>query len=161
MGRAPRRGRGRTAPHAEIAKITFERMPEHMASRGWWAQGAAIAYEHERGLRVPGQSHTGDFSASASKTVHGDKDAALARLLEVVAGMQEFGGVPAEERPTASSTDTWRYWRVKLADGTRADVTISEKSPGKAVVAVQHSRLPTQDEIPRWKSFWKELLAQF
>ncbi|GAB3843190.1 hypothetical protein [Nesterenkonia populi] len=146
--------------HAEIAKITYEHVPEHVPARGWWAQGAAVAYEHEKGLRVPGQSHTGDFSASASKTFPGHKDAALSRLLEVVEGREEVGGVPVEGEPTTSSTQKWRYWRVKLADGTRVNVTISDKAPEKSTVAVQHAKLSTQGEIPRWKAVWREILNQ-
>lgn len=145
--------------HTEIARLTYEFMPEHVANRGWWAQGAAIAYEHQKGLRVPGQSSKGDFSASASKTFAGDKDAALVRWKEVTEGLEGLGDVPFEVEPTTSSTEKWRYWRVRLTDGTRATVTISDKHGGKSVVAVQHSGLPLQEDIPQWKAAWKSLLG--
>ena len=146
--------------HSEIAALSYQNMPEQVTSRGWWAQGVAIAYQHHKGLRAPGQSSTGDFSASASKTYPGDKDAALARWLEVVEGREEFGEVPVEEEPKTSSTEKWRYWRAALADGTRVSVTISEKPGGKSTVAVQHSKLESGEDIDRWKPVWKELLSR-
>lgn len=146
--------------HAEIAKLTYQKMPDTVHNRGWWAQGAAIAYEHQKGLRIPGQASDGKFSASASKTVSGDKDAALARWLEVVSGREDFGDVPLEGESRTSSTPKWRYWRATLADGTRVEVTISEKSSDKSTVAVQHSKLESEAEIPGWKTVWKDVLSQ-
>lgn len=146
--------------HSEIATLSYENMPEHVSNRGWWAQGVAIAYQHQKGLRVPGQSSAGDFSANASKTLPGDKDVALSRWLEVVDGREEFGEVPLEEEPTTSSTEKWRYWRAALADGSRVSVTISEKPGGKSTLAVQHSKLESAGDIDRWKPVWKEILNQ-
>lgn len=146
--------------HSEIATLSYENMPEHVSNRGWWAQGVAIAYEHQKGLRVPGQSSTGDFSANASKTLAGDKDTVLSRWMDVVEGREEFGDVPVEDEPTTSSTEKWRYWRTSLADGTRVSVTISEKPGGKSTLAVQHSKLESAEDIDRWKPIWKEILSQ-
>lgn len=147
-------------PHAEIAKLAHARMPEQVPARGWWAQAAAIAYEHQKGLRAPGQSSTGDFSASASKTFAGDKDAALQRWMEITGGVEGIGDAAFDGEPNTSATEKWRYWRVRLSDGTRAVVTISEKSAGRSVVAVQHSGLASQGDIPGSKAAWKELLGQ-
>lgn len=146
--------------HAEIARLSQGSMPHHVSNRGWWAQGVAIAYEHQKGLRVPGQASDGKYAASASKTFPGDKDAAFARWLEVTAERTQFGEVPLEEEPTTSSTEKWRYWRAKLADGTRVAVTVSDKPTGKSTVAVQHAKLETEDLISRWKRVWKDLLSQ-
>lgn len=146
--------------HTEIAAFSRQNMPAHVTNSGWWAQGVAIAYEHQKGLRVPGQSSEGTFSASASTTFAGGKDAAFARWLEVVGAAEEFGEVPLEEDPTTSSTEKWRYWRAKLADGTRISVTVSDKPGGKSTVAVQHSKLESEEQIGRWKPVWKGVLAQ-
>ncbi|WP_120003033.1 hypothetical protein [Nesterenkonia muleiensis] len=43
--------------------------------------------------------------AGASKAYAGDKDAALARWLEVVHDREEFGDVPLEEEPKTSFTE--------------------------------------------------------
>lgn len=146
--------------HSEIATLSYANMPDHVSNRGWWAQGVAIAYEHQKGLRIPGQSSTGDFSANASKTLPGDKDAVFSRWMEVVEGREEFGEVPLEEEPTTSSTEKWRYWRAALADGTRVSVNIGDKPGGKSTLAVQHSKLESAEDIERWKPVWKELLSQ-
>ena len=149
-----------TLTHAEIAELSQRNMPEHVTNSGWWAQGVAVAYEHHKGLRAPGQASDGKFSASVSKTFPGDKDAAIARWMEVVAGAEEFDEVAVEEDPTTSSTEKWRYWRAKLADGTRIAVTVSDKPGGKSTVAVQHSKLDSEEQIGRWKPVWKDILAQ-
>lgn len=146
--------------HTKIAALSDQKMPEHVSNSGWWAQGIAIAYEHHNGLRAPGQASDGKFSASASKTFGGDKDAAFHRWTEVVAGHKAFGQVPVEEEPSTSATEKWRYWRVKLVDGTRVSVTISDKPGGKSTVAVQHSKLEAAEQIRGWKQVWKDLLNQ-
>lgn len=146
--------------HTEIAALSQQSMPDHVSNAGWWAQGIAIAYAHHRGLRVPGQTSDGKFAASASKTFAGDKDAALNRWMEVVDAHDAFGQVPVEEEPTTSATEKWRYWRVKLADGTRVTVTVSDKAAGRSTVAVQHSKLESAEHIDAWKQVWKDLLNQ-
>lgn len=146
--------------HTEIAALCHQKMPEHVSNSGWWAQGIAIAYEHQKGLRVPGQTSDGTFSASASKTFPVDKDRALARWMAIVADRDAFGEVPLVEEPTTSSTEKWRYWRVKLADGTQVSLTISDKPGGKSTAAVQHSKLGAAEQISGWKQVWKDLLNQ-
>lgn len=63
--------------HGDIAKQALKLMPEPVEQKGWWAQGVAIAYEQHTGLRIPGQSSTGSFQTSTTKTFADDKDAAL------------------------------------------------------------------------------------
>ena len=50
--------------HTELARFVLE----NFELSGWWAQGVAIGYEHERGLRPKGMTSDG-FAANASKTV--------------------------------------------------------------------------------------------
>ena len=146
--------------HTQIARTTLELMPEGVERREWWAQGTAIAYEQHTGLRVPGQSCDGDFQMSASRTVAGDKDLALAAWLDLVDGCEEFGGVPIDGPATTTGSDKWRYWRVPLADGTRVAVNISDKPGGKASVGLTHTRLDSAEAIGFWRPLWKQLLAQ-
>lgn len=140
--------------HGQVADV----LPE--TNVWWWSQGVAIAYEQHIGRRVPGQSSDGSYRASASKTFAGDMDEALEAWIAVVDGLEEFGGVPLEAEAGTSSTPKWRYWRAPLADGTRVAVAISAGSPGKSRVAVEHTKLQTEDAIAVWKSYWKELLAE-
>lgn len=149
--------------HAAIAKLTYTHMPDQVTNRGWWAQGAAIAYEQQKGLRIPGQSSSGDFQASATKTHSGNRDAALQAWLSLVEDAEEFDGVAFSEEPAVSSTEKWHYWRVALSDGTRVSVNISGKPPTstgiKSSVAANHTKLSDEATRERWRAFWKAMLA--
>lgn len=146
--------------HTAIAELALEHMPASVGQREWWAQGTAVAYEQQVGLRVPGQSCDGDFHLTASRTVPGDKDSALTAWLAVVDSHDEFGGVPVESQAATSSTDKWRYWRVPLADGTRVAVNFSDTRGGKSRVGVNHTKLDSAEAIEYWRPIWKKLLEQ-
>ena len=83
--------------HGDIAKQALKLMPEPVEQKGWWAQGVAIAYEQHAGLRVPGETSTGSFQTSTSKTFPGDKDAALKAWLDLVSTRTEFNGIDIVE----------------------------------------------------------------
>lgn len=146
--------------HSQIAVVALELMPDDVEQKEWWAQGAAVAFEQHAGLRVPGQTSTGDFQLSTSRTVAGDKDQALASWLQIVGAKTQFGGVPIEGEASTSSTDRWRYWRVSLSDGTRVVVNINDKQADKASVGLQHSKLDSAEAVAYWRPIWKDLLAQ-
>ncbi|MFC7403630.1 hypothetical protein [Georgenia alba] len=146
--------------HTEIARLALELMPEGARQKEWWAQGTAVAYEQHAGLRVPGQTCDGDFQLSTTRTVQGDKDDALAAWLDAVAAGEQLGGVLVEGLATTSSTEKWRYWRARLADGTRVAVSISDNGAGKASVGLVHSKLDSAEAIEQWRPVWKDLLAQ-
>lgn len=145
--------------HKAIAELALESMPQEASQRQWWAQGVAVAFEQHAGLRVPGQTSDGDFHTSASRTVPGDKDAALKAWEELVGTAAEFDGVPVDGEPSTSSTEKWRYWRIRLADGTRVSVNISNKQPDKALVAMEHTKIDTAERADGWRAYWKGLLA--
>lgn len=144
----------------EIAVLALDLMPDAAPQKEWWAQSTAVAFEQHAGLRVPGQTSTGDFQLSTTRTVPGDKDATLRAWLEVVESRSEFGGVPIDGEASTSSTDRWRYWRVVLAGGTRVGVSITDKPGGKSTLALQHSKLESADAIHYWRPIWKNLLQQ-
>ncbi|MDV8001459.1 hypothetical protein [Rhodococcus sp. IEGM 1408] len=146
--------------HTAIARLTLEHMPAQVERAEWWAQGTAVAYEQHAGLRVPGQSCDGDFQLSASRTVIGDKDAALQAWVALVGSREEFGGVPVEAPAATSSSEKWRYWRVPLADGTRVAVNFSDKAGGKCSIGLGHTKLDSAEAIDFWRPVWKELLGQ-
>lgn len=106
-------------PHSAIAVQALAQMPESVERREWWAQGTAVAYEQHCGLRVPGQSCTGDFQLSTSRTVSADKDAALQAWSELVAAREEFGGVavaaPTPRRVRRSGATGGFCWWTELA----------------------------------------------
>lgn len=150
----------REMPHSAIAVLALKHMPESLERAEWWAQATAVAYEQHAGLRVPGQTCTGDFQLSTSKTVAGDKDSALEAWVALAGEREEFGGVEVEAPGAASSTEKWRYWRVPLADGTRVALNFSDKAGGKCSVGLVHSKLDPAEAIEFWRPVWKDLLGQ-
>lgn len=155
----------RDLPHAEIAKLALQRVHElgittHAANGkpfndGWWAQTIAIEFGQQHGLRENGQLSGGDHAVSASRKVVGSLDELLEKWLAVVSGRDGFDGVALEGDARVSSTEKWRYWRAKLADGSSVNVDVSADR-----VAVQHAGLASAEDRERWRPFWKKLLGE-
>ena len=144
------------------SELTHRQIVEAASESGappWWRQMVTVAYEQHIGRRVPGQDGAGTFNVSASRTVEGSMDDALARWVAVVGDRTDHAGVGVTRGPDESRTDKWRYWRCGLADGSRVVVNISAKAPGKAVVNVQHERLEDAELVDHWRSYWKAVLA--
>ena len=141
-------------PHKQIASEL------HAAGvPGWWAQMVTVGYERLIGRRAVGQRCDGAYSASASRTIAGDLDSGLARWLALVGDRAEFDGVAAESEPRTSATESWRYWKVDLEDGSRATLAISAKPGGKIALAMSHDRIGDEAAAGRWKLWWKETLG--
>lgn len=149
----------RTMGHAEVARRVAEQLEGVVENPAWWGQSVAVAWEQHTGARRPGQAGDGSFGASASRTVTGTPDEALARWSSLMAGRTEVGGVPFQQPPSTAATEKWRYWRVRLADGSRVSATIGEKTGGRVTVSLAHTGLASADDVARWRATWKELLA--
>lgn len=126
---------------------------------GWWAQVVTVGYERMTGRRAVGQRRDGAFSARVSRTVAGDKDAALARWLAAIGDRAEYDDVLAEGEPRVTSSANWRYWKVDLEDGSRVSVTIYEKGADKANIGIGHEKIGAAEAAARWKLWWKGVLA--
>jgi hypothetical protein len=142
--------------HKDIARKTHE----DGGATGWWSQMLTVAYEQHIGRRVAGQDCDGEFSVSVTKTLHADLDGALQWWLDAVEGVEELSGVAITSGPDVNRTDKWRYWRAGLADGSRVNVNIYEKSPGKTSLGIQHEKLESADQIEHWRAWWKGQLAE-
>jgi len=59
--------------HKEIAQRIHD-----AGTPGWWTQAVTVAYEQHIGRRAPGQDNDGTFTITASKTLDGTMDEALA-----------------------------------------------------------------------------------
>ncbi|WP_241156103.1 hypothetical protein [Leucobacter chromiireducens] len=147
-----------TLPHPEIARIARAELPADLANPDWWAQGIAIAYEQHAGLRVPGQSSTGTFRVSASRTLPLDRDAAIAAWREAHGDRAEHLGHAAGE-PRPSRTEKRSFWRFDLAGAGRVEVSATPKDQDRAVLTVSLEGLPDGDRIEEWRAHWKALLA--
>jgi hypothetical protein len=122
-----------------------------------------VEYEREIGRRQTGQSASGEYRTTVSRTLPGTMDEALDRwIARLAAGDEEaaFDGVPFAAEPTVSRAPKRTYWRVPLADGSRVTVYFSAKPGGDAaLVSVEAGRLGGTADIARWKAFWKASLA--
>jgi len=149
----------RSKPHAEIARHVAGRLDGAVDNHEWWAQSVTVAYEQHVGARRPGQAGDGSFNVSASRSLPGTPDDALGRWCASMAGATAAAGVPFAAEPTVSSTQKWRYWRVRLADGSRVSVNIGRKDGDRASVSVAHAGLASAGDVEPWRVFWKERLA--
>ena len=149
----------RSLPHQEIARLLRE---DHGVS-GWWSQSVTVEYEKRIGRRETGQRRSGEYTTTVSRTFSGTIDEALDRWLARLsagADARAFDGVPFAEEPSISRTEKWRYWRVRLADGSKVTVYISAKPGGEAsLLAVETGKLADNAAIGRWKAHWKAYLA--
>jgi len=103
----------RSLPHNKIARIALDFMPEGVKNPEWWAQGAAIGYEYEVGIRLPGQSSTGTFRVNASRTIPGDRDAAIEEwIARHGRGAEQLGHEVSKQR--TSRTEKRSFWRASL-----------------------------------------------
>lgn len=140
--------------HKEIAA----RLHSKHGVSGWWSQTLTVQFERAIGRRQVGQTSTGDFAAAATKTLIGSKDKALRDWQALVGRRRAFDRVDFARAPSVSGTKKWRYWRVALADGSKVTIVISAKRAGKALLGVNHERLPNVRAVRRWKIFWRGFL---
>ena len=146
-------------PHPEIAAAALAAMPADLPNPEWWAQSVAIAFEQHLGLRVPGQSTTGTFRVSASKTLPLDRDQAIDTWAALIESSSEppLGG--ALESVRRSRTEKRSFWRANIAGGGRIEVAATPKDDGRCVLSVEHRELSSADEIEVWRQFWKAKLG--
>ena len=143
--------------HAEIAKIARALVPDHVENPDWWAQGIAIAFEHHVGLRVPGQSATGTFRVSASRTLPGGRDDVLDLWITANAGREHQGYPLTNER--TSRTEKRSFWRATAQGAGKLDVAAAPKGDDKTILSVEHIDLSDEADIEVWRAYWKEQLA--
>ena len=145
--------------HAEIARIARAALPDALENPDWWAQGVAIAYEQHAGLRVPGQSASGTFRVSASRTVPLGRDAAIAAWTAAHGDRAEHLGVPAGPA-RASRTEKRSFLRFDLPGTGRVEVAATPKDDARSSVAVSLEGLADGSQIEAWRAHWKALLAE-
>ena len=149
----------RSLNHTEIAALALATMPPGVPSEEWWAQGVAIAFEQHVGLRVPGQSSTGTFRVSASRTVPFDRDAALEAWVSAHGPTAAHLGHTTMDR-RSSRTEKRSFWRFNLDGAGKVEVAATPaKDPAKSSVTISHDGIPGEDRIEEWRAYWKAQLA--
>ena len=145
--------------HPEIAKLARRGMPEALKNPDWWAQAVSIAYEQHVGLRVPGQSSTGAYRVSASRTIEVDRDAAIDAFVRAHGERTDhLGHAPSAARP--SRTEKRTFWRFSLDGAGKVEVSATPKGDGRSSLTISHDGLTTPDDIENWRAHWKALLAE-
>jgi hypothetical protein len=141
---------GHTDGHTAIA--TYVR--EDLGIEGWWAQSVTLGYERITGVRVRHQRSDGTFSANKTKTVTIDRDALRAMLLDDADRADLFPGFETELR----SKPTSKVPRIAIGPGI-ALISIEPRPDGRTTIAIAHERLPSAEEVDRWKDYWAGWLA--
>ena len=150
---------GRALAHKDIARL----LRDDFGVSGWWSQMLTVEYERAIGRREVGQRQSGEFRTTVSRTVRASTEDTLALWIERLPGPgagSSFDGVVFANDPRLGGTPRRRTWRVDLEDGARVTVFISPNGPA-STLAVEVSKLTGQDDIARWKAFWKGYLAAF
>lgn len=138
--------------HTAIARWLAD---EH-GVEGWWAQNVTVAYEQERGMRVPGQRADGTFSVSASKTVAVPVDELFAAFEDEALRRRWLGDYEVAvrtARPGKSITAAWEEGTTRLAIGFYA------KGDAKSQVALAHERIAEARRADELKAFWRDRLG--
>ena len=149
----------RSLGHAEIAKLALATMPPNVENEEWWAQGVAIAFEQHAGLRVPGQSSTGDFRVSASRTLPLERDAALTAWTDRFGEAAEHLGHEVSGS-RSSRTEKRSFWRFTVAGAGKVEVSATAKDATKTILAISQDGMSSGERIEEWRAYWKAQLAQ-
>ncbi len=144
----------KSLPHKEIATKLYE---EHNVP-SWWCQMLTVRFEQEIGRRQAGQRTDGDYDISVSKTIPGSMDDALVSWQEGIGKQSEFNGVDINAPAETSESSKWRYWRIKLQDGSRVLINFSDKGEGKTLFQLQHEKIADEKAAGKWRAYWKNIL---
>lgn len=140
---------GDTWDHAAVAR----RLQTEHGLNGWWAQSVTGGYERITGRRLPGQMPDGTFTANRSKTVAADAD----QLRRLLLDDRDRADLFPDEVTELRSKPTSKSIRLGLDPGV-ALIGLQPLADGRTKVTVQHEKLPTIDDIERWKFWWSDWL---
>ncbi|WP_329037108.1 hypothetical protein OHT61_10310 [Streptomyces sp. NBC_00178] len=142
--------------HAEIAAYLGT---EHRMG-GWYAQSVAVGYEQERGLREVGQSSSGDWNTSGSRTLAAPPERVLAAFTEPGQRGRWLPDVELSVRTLRPGRSLTADLRDESGDAAgRVSVRLEALPDGRTRVGVGHGKLADAAAVARYKAFWKERLA--
>jgi hypothetical protein len=136
-------------PHREIAAHVFS-----LGTPGWWSQTVAVGYERIRGRRGIGQRMSGTWEASKSRTYEVPAD----KLFDAVADSRKRARWFSGPRITIRKSTPPKTIRAGFEDGTLVQFYFTPKGASKTQLAIQHTKLPSREELERMKKFWGEQL---
>ncbi|MFA4841635.1 MAG: DUF4287 domain-containing protein [Agrococcus sp.] len=101
----------------------------------WWSQGITVDFEQDRKGRLPGQQADGTFSVSRTRTVPGERLAALAAVRAET--QRRFGPPHGGNLAAAQPVVRWR-----LGDGTRLAAAAQQPNRTGTPINLTIERLP-------------------
>lgn len=146
--------------HQELAKTAVK-----LGATEWWGQSIAVELERLIGRREVGQTCSGTFAASASKTVPGEWTEVFHTAEQWLGTNIEKLPLPLANNATISATAKWRYWRATFTDGTNVTLMATDgtaakpDSPAKTKLSIQHEKLADAAARDAAKAAWKAILA--
>ncbi|MFC8915679.1 hypothetical protein ACGF5F_10860 [Streptomyces sp. NPDC047821] len=148
-----------TRTHTEIAR----HLVEAHGVPGWHAQSITVGYEQERGLREVGQSSTGDWQVSVSRTV----DAPPEQVTEAFTDpdvrrrwLAEGGLTVRTHRPGRSLTADWEPGGGRISVRLDPVAPVTPTGGPRTRIGLGHTKLPDADAVQAYKVFWKERLTE-
>lgn len=147
--------------HQELAKTAVK-----LGAAEWWGQSIAVELERLIGRREVGQTCSGTFAASASKTIAGEWTEVFHAAEQWLRTNIEKLPLPLANEPTTSATAKWRYWRATFTDGTNVTLMATDGTsakPGsltKTKLSIQHEKLANAAARESAKAAWKAVLAE-
>ncbi|MEU8676248.1 hypothetical protein [Streptomyces sp. NPDC048560] len=141
--------------HTEIATHLRE---EHGVD-GWYAQSVSVGYEQERGMREVGQSSTGDWNTSGSRTVGAPPDRVLDAFTDPGVRERWLPGVVLTERSRQPARSLSAGFRDASGEAGRLSVWLTALPDGRTRLGVGHEKLADAAAVAAYKAFWKERLA--
>jgi hypothetical protein len=140
-----------TWPHRAIAEYVHDKYKVP----GWWSQTVTVGYERIRGLRAIGQRRDGTYEAGKSKTF----PVGVSRLYRAFQDRRTrsrwLNGAELVVRKAMPN----RSMRITWQDGTSVHLWFLAKGRSKALLSVQHTKLPSKEAVAEKKQYWEERLG--
>jgi hypothetical protein len=120
----------------------------------WWAQTVTVGYERIIGLRAIGQSRSGSYVATRSRTFRAPAAAAHRAFIDARLRRRWLPDVKLLTPRAAPG----RTIRLAPADGTSVEVRVLPKE-SRSVVQVEHRQLADKPGADTRREFWNARLA--
>ncbi len=138
--------------HQEIAKY----LHTEEGVGPWWTQTVTVTYEQVKGLRNKHQKPDG-YQISASKTMN----VPIKMVYESFANEKLRKKWLDQDGLVIRTATANKSMRITWSDKTSSvELGFYPRSETKSMVAVQHSKLPTEKAAAKYKAFWKQALER-
>lgn len=144
------RANANARPHKEVATL----LKEKYGVPSWWSQMITVEYERARGGRKLNEREGGTFSVNVTKVMPVPLSVLFKTATDPKTRAKWFPKGAFEE---SSKTEN-KYWRGKWKKG-RVEFGFYAKGEGKAQIALEINKLPTEADIEKERAAWKKAMA--